>query len=194
MIVGLHGTLEKQTMEGVVVRAGAFSLLVHVPSSTASQLGRAGDEVDLHTYLHFREDVIALYGFASEEELGLFKSLLTVSGVGPKVALSLLSSLNPDQLTLAIVSGDKDMLTRVPGIGKKTAERLIFELKGKLEAAGAVALSLPGGDTNAEAVAALTSLGYTVSEATKALSALPSNKPLTLEERVKAALQALGGR
>ncbi|MBI4289641.1 MAG: Holliday junction branch migration protein RuvA [Chloroflexi bacterium] len=194
MIVGLHGTLEKQVAEGIVVRTGGFGILVHVPSSTAARLGRPGDEVDLHTYLHVREDALSLYGFSSEDELGLFKSLMGVSGVGPKLALSLLSTLNPDQLTLAILSGDKDMLTQVPGIGKKTAERLIFELKGKLEKAGAVALSLPGGDTNAEAVAALTSLGYTVSEASRALASLPPSKTLTLEEKVKMALQALGSR
>ncbi len=194
MIVGLHGILEKQTTEGVIVRAGGFSLLVHVPSSTISQLGRTGEEVHLHTYLQYREDNIALYGFASESELGLFKSLMSVSGVGPKSALSILSTLNPDQLTLAILSSDKDVLTSVPGIGKKTAERLIFELKGKLEAAGAVALSLPGDETNAEAVAALTGLGYTVSEATKALASLPADKSLSLEEKVRLALQAMGRR
>ncbi len=194
MIVGLHGILERQTSEGVIVRAGGFSLLVHVPSSTVSQLGRIGGEVHLHTYLQYREDNIALYGFASEDELGLFKSLMSVSGVGPKSALSILSTLNPDQLTLAILSSDKDVLTTVPGIGKKTAERLIFELKGKLEAAGAVALSLPGDETNAEAVAALTSLGYTVSEATKALASLPADKSLSLEEKVRRALQVMGSR
>lgn len=194
MIVGLHGVLESQTPEGAIIRTGGFSLLVHTPVSTLSHMGGIGDEVHLHTYLHYREDNIALYGFASAEELGLFKTLMTVSGVGPKVALSLLSVLNPDQLTLAILSGDKDVLTQVPGIGKKTAERLIFELKGKLEMAGAVALVLPGDDTNTEAVAALTSLGYTVSEAAKALASLPADKPLSLEERVKMALQALGRR
>lgn len=194
MIVGVHGILERPVAEGAIVRAGGFSLLVHMPASSLSQLGAIGHEVHLHTYLYFREDNIALYGFASAEELGLFKTLLGVSGVGPKVALSLLSALNPDQLTLAILSGDKDMLTQVPGIGKKTAERLIFELKGKLEAAGIVALALPGDDTNAEAVAALTSLGYTVSEASKALASLPADKPLSLEDKVRLALQALGSR
>lgn len=193
MIVGLHGILERKVSEGAIVRVGGFSLLVHLPTSTLSRLGGEGDEVHLHTYLQVKEDGIALYGFTAAEELGLFHILLGVSGVGPRLALALLSVLSPDQLTLAIASGNQALLTQVPGVGKKTAERLVFELKDKV-GRGWVGAAAPGAAGNSEAVAALMSLGYTATEASRALSSLPSDRELTLEEKVRLALQSLGAK
>ncbi len=192
MIVALEGILERHEIDAVVIKAGPVSLRVYTPSSTLDQLGSVGDKVQLHTYLYVREDNIALYGFASIEELGLFQSLLSVSGVGPKAALALLSSLTPEQLVLAIVNGSIDILSQVPGIGKKIASRVVLELKGKLEKGWKGTVALPLAAETADIVAALTNLGYSLKEATQAVSALPSSPELSLEEKVKLALQQLG--
>ncbi|MFQ5826323.1 MAG: Holliday junction branch migration protein RuvA, partial [Dehalococcoidia bacterium] len=123
-----------------------------MPASTLSRLGRVGEEVHLHTHLHLREDNIALFGFASEEELALFQSLIGVSGVGPRLALSVLSTFSPQELTLAIMGGNIDFLAQVPGLGKKTAGRLVLELRGKLEMVGEGALAPEAAGENAEVV------------------------------------------
>jgi len=194
MITAVEGTLEFRELDSAVIKVGPISLRVYIPSSTLSQLGAVGDKVSLYTYLYIREDNMALYGFSSLEELGLFQNLISVSGVGPKVALSLLSSLAPEQLTMAIVGSNVDILSQVPGIGKKIASRLVLELKGKLEKSWKGAVALPLAPENADIVAALTSLGYSLKEATQAVSALPSSSELSMEEKVRLALQQLGGK
>ena len=150
------------------------------------------EEVELYTHLHLREDNATLYGFTTAEELGLFQTVTTVSGVGPKLALAMLSAMSVEKLTMAIATGSTDLLSEIPGIGKKMASRLILELKGKL-AAGWLA---PAGlaEENADVLAALTSLGYSVREATGAIAALPPDQKLSLEERIKLALQYFGGK
>lgn len=192
MLAAIQGKVEALGNDFAIIKVGGLSLQVFMPTSTLSLMGRRGEEVKIHTHLHLREDNIALYGFASPEELSLFKSLISVSGVGPKLALLLLSALNPEQLTQALATGNIARLTQVPGIGKKTASRLVLELKGKLEVSGLEAVPALAEKENAEVIAALTSLGYSVSEASKALSALPAGKELSLEEKVKLALQELG--
>ena len=194
MIVALDGILERREIGSAVIKLGPVSLRVYIPGSTLEQLGSVGDKVYLHTYLYLREDNIALYGFASAEELGLFQNLISVSGVGPKAALLLLSSLAPEQLALAIVNGNVDILSQVPGIGKKIASRLVLELKGKLEKRWKEVMALPFAANNTDIVVALTSLGYSLKEATQAVSALPQSQELSLEEKVKLALQQLAGR
>ena len=191
MIVALEGVLETRGDNSVVLKVGLFSIKVSVPSSTLSQLGNVGDKVYLHTHLYLREDNIALYGFASAGELGLFKNLITVSGIGPRIALAVLSTMNPEHLISAIEGGNIDLLSQVPGIGKKTAGRIVLELKGKLEKewGGVIAPSLKQED--ADVVAALTGLGYSLREATQAAAAVSASKGLGLEERVKLALQQL---
>jgi len=189
MIASLKGVLEGRGPGWALIRVGGVGFQVHIPASSLARLGKVGNEVELHTHLYLREEVLALYGFATAEELGLFQSLIGVRGVGPKLALTLLSALPPDRLTLAIASGDEDMLTQVPGIGKKTAQRLILELKGKLEK---LVSPVPVSEGDAEVLSALTNLGYTLAEATRALSSLPQEKDLSLEDRVKLALQSLG--
>lgn len=191
MIVALEGVLEGRGTNSAVVKVGPLSLNIFVPSSTLSQLGNVGGKVYLHTHLYLREDNIALYGFASADELGLFQSLITVSGIGPRTALGVLSTLSPEQLVSAIEGGNIDILSQVPGIGKKTAGRIVLELKGKLakEWGGVIAPSLKQED--ADVVAALTGLGYSLKEAAQAVAALPDSKGLGLEERVKLALQQL---
>jgi len=190
MIAGLEGTLESTGPDHIVLRVGGVSFRVFVTSSTLGNLGSIGQRVKLHTYLQVREDALTLYGFASPDELRLFEMLLTVSGVGPRGALAMLSALRPDDLALAIASGNIDLLTTVPGVGKKTASRLVLELKGKLEREWAMAPAIGAAGGNAEVVAALTALGYTMAEASQAVAALPSDLPL--EERVRLALQGMG--
>ena len=195
MLVALEGILERRGVDSVVVKVGSLSLQVYIPGFTLSQLGTVGDKVYLHTHLHFKEDNMAIYGFASTEELSLFQNLISVSGIGPKAALGLLSNLNPEQLASAIVSGNVDLISQVPGVGKKMAGRIILELKGKLEK-GWMGVIVPGlAQEDADVVAALTGLGYSLKEATQAVSGLPaSSGEMDLEEKVKLALQQLAER
>ena len=193
MIATLEGTLEYRGVDSVIINVGGIGFQVHVPGSTLSQLGAIKDKVSLYTHLHLREDNVPLYGFASEEELALFKNLISVSGIGPKVALALLSALDPEQLAMAITGGNVDVISQVPGIGKKKAGRLVVELKGKLEREWKGAL-LPLAAEDADAIAALTNLGYSLREATQAVSNLSDAKELTLEEKVRMALQQLAAK
>ena len=188
MIASLQGKLESLGSNGAIINVGGIGFQVYMPTSTLSTLGAIGKEVRLHTYLHLREDNVALYGFASTEELGLFQNLLSVSGIGPKLALAMLSAMNIERLIMAIVTGSADLLTEIPGIGKKTANRLILELKDKL---GAGWITTPGvqlAEENTEVLAALTSLGYSIAEATRAVASLPADSKLSLEDKVKLAL------
>ena len=194
MIVALEGILDSRGIDSAVVKVGPLSLLVYVPGSTLSRLGTVGDKVQLHTHLYVREDNIAMYGFASADELALFQNLISVSGIGPRAALAFLSTLNVDQLASAIVGGNVDLLTQVPGIGKKMAGRVVLELKGKLEKgwAGVVTPALTPDD--ADVVAALTTLGYSLKEATQAVAGLPNSAELDLEEKVRLALRQLAAK
>lgn len=191
MIVALDGTLESRGLDSAVIKVGPVSLEVHMPGSTLSCLEAIGDRVYLHTYLYLRDDNMALYGFASVEELELFRNLISVSGVGPRAALALLSTFSPEQLASAIASGNTDLLSQVPGLGRKIAGRIVLELKTKMERemAGAIMPSLTQED--ADVVAALTSLGYSLKEATQAVASVPRSPELDLEEKVRLALQQL---
>ncbi len=191
MIAALEGILEYRGLDSVVIKVGGVSLQAYIPSSTLSRLGAVGDKVYLHTYLYLKEDNISLYGFASIEEVKLFQNLISVSGIGPKAGLTLLSSLSPEQLALAITSGNVDLLSQVPGIGRKIASRVVLELKTKLEKDWKGVAALPLAQENTDVIAALTSLGYSLREATQAASALPESKEMSLEEKVKLALQQL---
>jgi len=192
MIATLEGILEYRGSDSVIINVGGIGFRVYVSGSTLDQLGTVKGKVSLYTHLHVREDNISLYGFASNEELALFKNLISVSGVGSKVALTLLSALNPEQAVVAIASGDIDLISRAPGIGKKMAGRLIVELKGKLEKEWKET-ALPLAPENADVIAALTGLGYSLSEATKAISKLADSEGLSLEEKIKIALQQMAG-
>ena len=190
MIATLEGILEYRGDDSVIINVGGIGFRVYVPTSTSGQLGAVKGRVSLYTHLHVREDNISLYGFASSEELTLFKSLISVTGIGAKLALALLSALNPGQLVMAITSGDIDLLSQTPGIGKKIASRLVVELKGKLENDWRD-VALPLAPERVDVIAALTGLGYSVMEATKAISKLPDSEGLSLEEKVKMALQQM---
>jgi Holliday junction DNA helicase RuvA len=192
MIATLEGILEYRGNDYVIIDVGGIGFRVYVSGSTLSQVGTVKGKVSLYTHLHVREDNISLYGFASNEELALFRNLISVSGVGSKVALTLLSALNPEQVVMAIASGDIDLISKAPGIGKKMAGRLIVELKGKLEKEW-TETALPLAPESADVIAALTGLGYSLTEATKAISKLPDSEGLSLEEKIKLALQQTAG-
>ncbi|MFC2035195.1 Holliday junction branch migration protein RuvA [Chloroflexota bacterium] len=188
MIASLHGVLESLGSDWVVVNVNGTGFLVYVPTSTLSTLGTIGKEVHLHTHFVMREDNASLYGFTLSEELELFQILIGVSGLGPKLAMAMLSAMNVEQVSMAIATGSVDLLTTIPGIGKKMAERLILELKGKI---GAGLISTPAAQLsqeNTDVLAALTSLGYSVSEASRAVATLPSSSDLSIEEKIKLVL------
>lgn len=190
MIAAIEGTLERRGSDWAIIKIGGVSLQVYLSNPTLNQLGAIGQRVQLSTYLYWKEDNIALYGFTSEQDLELFKLLISVNTVGPRLALAMLSSISSDQLTLAIGSGNVDLLTQVPGLGRKTASRLVLELRSKLEKEPAGVTSYLTED-NAEVAAALTKLGYSAAEAARAVAELPQSPDLSLEDKVKLALRHL---
>jgi len=195
MIASLRGEIRLRGPDFVVLDVGGVGFRVQVPASALEELGDPGDTVRLYTHLHVRDDAVALYGFPTPEQLELFEALLGVSGVGPRLALALLSSTSVEALRLAISQEDVELLMRVPGVGRKTASRLILELKGKIDLGR---LGLPGGAAippeQAELVDVLTNLGYTVAEAREAIASLPPEaKEMPLEERLRLALRYFGG-
>jgi Holliday junction DNA helicase RuvA len=194
MIASLKGKLESLGSDFAVINVGGIGLQVYIPTSTLSTLGSVGGDVKLYTHLHLREDNATVYGFVSTEELELFKALINVSGLGPKMALAMLSAMDIEQLTMAIATGNAELLTGIPGIGKKMANRLVLELKDKIGAGLITAPVTELAQENADVLAALTSLGYSASEATRALASLPRDQELSLEEKVKLALGYFGGK
>lgn len=187
MIAMLRGVLERREEDAVIVDVNGVGYYVHVPASVMNRLGREGAEVSLYTHLHVRENELSLYGFSTVDQRALFQQLLTVSGVGPKVAVGLLSAFSPDQLRMAIAEGNVSLLTQAPGVGKRTAERMILDLKGKIDLAELVPVSGPS-LADAEVIAALESLGYSRSEAQEALRNLPDGD-LSLEQKITEALR-----
>ena len=189
MIASLHGKLELLGSDGAAINVGGIGFRVYMPTSTLSTLGKIGEEVKLHTYLHLREDNATLYGFASTEELGLFQNLVSVSGLGPRLALAMLSAMTIERLVMAIATGSADLLTEIPGIGRRTADRLILELKEKIGAGWVTTPAVQMAEENADVMAALTSLGYSAAEANRAIATLPTDSKLSLEEKIKQTLQ-----
>ena len=192
MISSLHGKVESLGSDWAVVNVNGVGFQVFMPTSTLSAVGAVGKEVHLFTHLHLREDNVALYGFASAEELALFQLLISVNGLGPRLALTMLSGMSAEQLVTAIATGSVDLLTVIPGIGKKVATRIVLELKEKI---GAGWISTPVtllAQENTDVLAALTSLGYSAPEAARAVATLPPASDLSLEEKIKLALQYFG--
>ena len=194
MIAGVEGILVSKAANSVTVKAGPVTFLVSVPGSTLSKLGHPGSNVSLHTHLYVREDILALYGFSSRQELALFEQLITVSGIGPKVALALLTTMSAEQIITAIISGNSDLLSQVPGIGKKTSGRIILDLKSKLEKGWEGEFMPSITEADSDAVAALTGLGYSLREATQALGNIAQGEGMTVEDKVRLALQQLAKR
>lgn len=190
MISRISGTVWDIEEDHLVVRAGGLGLQVYAPSGVLEQVGSVDQPVELFTYFHVREKELALYGFLTKEERALFELLLGISGVGPKVALALLSTISPDALRQAVLQDEPGLLTRVPGIGSKTAKKIIFNLKDEIIPAAAKATPLLS-DADAEVIAALTELGFSLVEAQSALQSIPRDEDLPVEERVRHALASL---
>jgi holliday junction DNA helicase RuvA len=195
MIASIHGVLEARRADHAIIRVGGFSLRIFTPSSTLSHLGEVGAEVTLYTHFQVREDGMALFGFASAEERDAFEQLITISGVGPKIALALLSTMDASTFYRAIADEDLTRLSLAPGVGKKLAGKLVFELKGKLPALaamgiGAAASLSPSGKLQSEVLEALMGLGYSAAEAQTALAKIPQDRLMTLEEQITYALRS----
>jgi Holliday junction DNA helicase RuvA len=198
MIASLRGNLLATGSDYAIIDTGGVGFQFFAPRPVLEGLGQIGGTVQVYTYLHVREDALVLYGFASLEQRAFFETLIGVTGVGPRMALGLLSAAPLDQIQLAIASENIAILSQVPGIGKKTAARLVLELKGKLDLSKlpttvAAAATPAATAINAELQEVLTSLGYSALEAQSAVSSLPADAPPDLEERLRLALRYFGG-
>lgn len=190
MIAGLRGSLAAKMADAVLIDVSGVIYRVGTSANTVSAVGDVGDAVRLLTHLFVREDQLTLYGFVSEDELKLFETLISVTGVGPRLACAILSTLRVETLLQAIEAGNADLLATVPGVGKRTAARLIVELRGKLPTTDSGSVSTRRAD--AEVVAALRALGYTLAEAQAAAGQVADAENLSAEDRVLAALRAIG--
>lgn len=188
MIATLRGEVSQIEDNAIIVEVGGVGLRVFVPAPLRTRL-KAGDGLLLYTHLVVREDAWSLYGFESQADRELFNILLGVDGVGPKVALSVLSSMTLDAIQRAVFAEEGDLLSRVPGVGKKTAQKMALHLKDKLKPTDALARVAAMSDTDSEVLAALTSLGYSVVEAQAAIQSLGKDAPDDTEERLRLALQ-----
>jgi Holliday junction DNA helicase RuvA len=186
MIARLRGTVEAISKETLIIMVGGVGFRVMASAAARQAANAPGRSVELYTHLHVRENELALYGFASEQELELFQLLLGVSGIGPKAALAVLAAAPPATLRAAIANEQVDLL-RVPGVGPKTAKAIVLHLKDKVGAGLAPAEVSYLTDADTEVIAALTALGYSVVEAQTALAALPRQE-LPIEERIRLAL------
>lgn len=193
MIASIQGVLEARRAGYVIIRTGGFGIRVFAPTTTLNRLGDAGSEVSLYTHFYVREDGMALYGFSSEEDRDAFEQLIGISGVGPKIALALLSMMDAQTFYKAIADEDQQRLALTPGVGKKLAAKLVLELKGKLPslvALGGAGATSPGGKIQSEVLEALMGLGFSAAEAQAALSKIPQDRPMTLEEQITVALRS----
>lgn len=196
MIAYLNGKLKEKTGESVILDVSGVGYELLLSSNSLSKTPKIGDEIGLHVYLHVREDAMKLFGFSTQDEKELFSHLISVNGVGPKVALAILSSFSAAKLKIAIATEDVDLIQTVPGIGKKSAQRLIIDLKTKLDLPQPD--SIPGaGDEQSiarykDVRDALTNLGYSASEADKAIEGFPYEEgEVSTEEMLKYALKNL---
>lgn len=202
MIAYVKGTVEDITEDNAVVDVGGIGYNVRISADTAARLPGIGEKVKLYTYTSVREDAIQLYGFLSKNDLDIFRKCITVSGIGPKGGLAILSVLDADSLRFAILSGDVKSITKAPGIGARTAERLILELKGKIkvedtaigmeiESTRAAGAGVGDSPQKREAVEALVSLGYGQAEAAKAVNAIEGIESMDSGAVLKAALKKM---
>ncbi len=193
----IKGTLEEIYEDYIVIENGGIGYQIRVPMRSPEEMPRRGGSVKVHTYLYVREDAFSLFGFFSRDELAMFQLLLNVSGIGPRGALALLSALSPNEIRFAVVSDDVKTISKAPGIGKKTAQRLIIELKDKISLEDAldvptdtpVVLSENNNVVRKEAMEALTALGYSAADAARTLSGIEITDDSDVETVLKQALK-----
>lgn len=200
MYAYIKGELAEINTDHIVVEAGGIGYQVFISLQTFDYLPSVGEDLKIYTYLYLREDAMILYGFLTKDDLELFKLLISVSGIGPKGGLAILSTLEADDLRFAILSGDAKAISKAPGVGGKTAQRVILELKDKLSLEDAFEAKtehvqknavVAGGSVKNDAVMVLTALGYSSTESLKAVSAVEITEDMDVEEVLKAALKHL---
>ena len=202
MISYIRGTLAEKNEDSAVVEAHGVGYQIFVPVPVLSELPPLGESVKIYTYFSVREDGMSLFGFLSRQDLAMFKQLIGINGIGPKSALGILSALRPDVLRMAVASGDAKTISRAPGVGPKTAQRIILDLKDKirpedvlaggLEESLAVPEEISGvGQAGKEAVEALTALGYSAAETAGAVKKVKITEEMTAEDVLKGALRHL---
>lgn len=194
------GKITYMTADNVVLEVNNIGYNIKVSAQTIQNLGHLSGEVKLYTYTYVKEDALGLFGFLTREELELFKMMLTVNGIGPKGALSILSTLSVDTLRFAILSGDAKSIAKAPGVGAKSAERLIIDLKDKINAEDVFTLNSSESNVaivtrelpaKKEAIEALTALGYSATDALKAVNQITCTEDTTVEEILKQALKVI---
>ena len=199
MFAYIKGSLEEKNKNNVIVENNGIGYIIFMPENSIKNLPEIGKEVKIHTYYYVREDNISLYGFNNLEELRMFELLLSVNGIGAKSAIVMISEMSPSKFALDVISGDVSSLVKIPGIGKKTAQRVILELKDKLKTESAIIqadtieqnkLKIKTNDTIDEAVAALQVLGYQQKEIEKELTKIQLENT-TVEDIIKQALKVL---
>lgn len=195
----IKGELVEILDDTIVLEVNGIGYNIHIPASMIDKFSGTGQNIKIYTYFHVKEDSMKLYGFLSRDDLRIFKLLLGVNGIGPKGALAILTVMTPDDLRFAILGEDAKTIAKAPGIGTKTAQRLILELKDKLDLQEAFAAKLMHTEETAasdtgiknETVQALTALGYSSTEALKAINAVEVTEEITVEELLKAALKQM---
>ncbi|BCN30499.1 Holliday junction branch migration protein RuvA [Anaeromicropila herbilytica] len=202
MISYIKGELAEISDELIVVESNSMGYEIRVPMSVVNQLPSVGDDVKIYTYLYVREDALNLYGFLTRDDLNVFKLLITVNGIGPKGALGILSTISPDDLRFAVLSDDVKAISKAPGIGTKTAGKLILELKDKLKLEDAFEKKLENSlgasvgentttDSKNEAIQALVALGYSNTEALKAVRQVTITSDMSVEDILKQSLKKI---
>ena len=199
MYAYIKGELAEKNIDHIVVEAGGIGYLIYVPAQSIDYLPDEGDQIKVYTYLYIREDAMVLYGFLTKDDLEIFKMLITVSGIGPKGGLGILSTLSADDLRFAILSGDSKTISKAPGIGAKTAQRVIIDLKDKMSLEEAFEKKLENNADGVQktlnssikndAVLALSALGYSSAESLKAVSKVDITNDMDVEDVLKLALK-----
>jgi Holliday junction DNA helicase RuvA len=196
----IKGELAEINIDHIVIEAGGIGYQIFISAQTFDYLPAMGEEIKVYTYLYLREDAMILYGFLTKDDMELFKKLISVSGIGPKGGLAILSTLDADDLRFAILSGDAKAIAKAPGVGAKTAQRVILELKDKMSLGEAFekktehvrdAQSSGNNLVKNDAVMALTALGYSSTESMKAVSSVAITEDMDVEDVLKAALKNL---
>jgi len=188
MISTIHGEIIKIETDSLIINIGGLGFKVYTTDSTRIK-ANTGDKTFLHTHLVVREEVLALYGFDTEDEKDIFLLLLGVNGVGPRMAMAILTCMTVDNIRKAVLSEQPALLSRVPGVGSKTAQKIILYLQGKITADKSLMETMKLKDVDSEVLEALTGLGYSVIEAQAALQSIPRETPDDLETRLRLALQ-----
>lgn len=201
MIAYLKGELAEKRESYIVIEVGGIGYEVSLPSSAIMELPSTGNTIKINTYMHVREDAMSLFGFLTKDDLDMFKLLITVNGIGPKGALGLLSAITADDIRFAVLAEDVKMITKAPGIGNKTASKLILELKDKVKLENAFEQKLINQSENKEgsgllakkeeAIQALTVLGYSSTDALKIINQLEISEEMTAEDILKQSLKRL---